>query len=114
MIVISKDPDTGEPTGLVNEQTMQMVEQVIPQASAEDYAGTIEGIFDIFLSFGITSQQPAEGHRAPLDGLKLLEAEGRLHQRVFVSWDWKTTLNLAYSLEDIEGQIQNRRHGFER
>ena len=108
LIVISKDPETGEPTGLVNEQTMQLVERVIPQASAEEYAQPIEDIFDMFLSYGITAIQPAEGHRAPLDGLKLLEAEGRLHQRVFVSWDWKTTLNLAYTLEDIEAQIQNR------
>ncbi len=108
LIVISKDPETGEPTGLINEQTMQLVERVIPQASAEEYAQAIEDIFDMFLSYGITAIQPAEGHRAPLDGLKLLEAEGRLHQRVFVSWDWKTTLNLAYTLEDIEAQIQNR------
>jgi hypothetical protein len=62
----------------------------------------------MFLSYGITALQSAEGHRAPLEGLKLLESDGRLHQRVFVSWDWKTTLNLAYTLEDIEAQIQNR------
>lgn len=37
-----------------------------------------------------------------------MESEGRLNQRVFVSWDWKTTLNLAYALDDIEGQIKNR------
>lgn len=108
LIVISKDPETGEPTGLVNEQSMQLVERVIPQASAEEYAEPIEEIFDMFLSYGITAQQPAEGHRAPLDGLKSLEDQGRLHQRVFVSWDWKTTLNLAYTLEDIEDQIKNR------
>ena len=108
LIVISKNPETGEPTGLVNEQTMQLVERVIPQASAEEYAQPIEDIFDMFLSYGITAIQSAEGHRAPLDGLKLLEAKGGLHQRVFVSWDWKTTLNLAYTLEDIESQIQNR------
>ena len=108
LIVISKDPETGEPTGLVNEQTMQLVERVIPQASPEEYAQPIEDIFDMFLSYGITAIQPAEGHRGSLDSLKLLEADGRLHQRVFVSWDWKTTLNLAYTLEDIEAQIQNR------
>ncbi len=108
LIVISKDSETGEPTGLVNEQTMQLVERVIPQASAEEYAQAIEDVFNMFLSYGITAIQAAEGHRAPLDGLKLLEAEDRLHQRVFVSWDWKTTLNLAYTLEDIESQIQNR------
>ncbi len=108
LIVISKDPESGEPTGLVNEQTMQLVERVIPQASPEEYAQPIEDIFDMFLSYGITAIQPAEGHRGSLDGLKLLEADGRLHQRVFVSWDWKTTLNLAYTLEDIEAQIQNR------
>ena len=108
LIVIAKDPETGEPTGLISEQALQLVERVIPQASAEEYAEPIAEIFDMFLSYGITSMQAAEGHRAPLDGLQFLESEGRLHQRVFVSWDWKTTLNLAYTVEEIESQIQNR------
>jgi predicted amidohydrolase YtcJ len=108
LIVIHKDPQSGEPTGTINEQTMQMVERVIPQAGAEEYAGYIADIFDMFLSYGITSQQPAEGHRAPLKALKLLESQDNLKERVFVSWDWKTTLNLAYTLEEIEDQIKNR------
>ena len=107
-VVIEKDPETGEPTGTLREQAMQLVEIVIPQATSKEYAEPIYDIFNMFLSYGITSQQTAEGHRAPLDALMLLEKEGFLHQRVFISWDWKTTLNLAYSLEDIEGQIANR------
>ena len=108
LIVIHKDPDTGEPTGAINEQAIQMVERQIPQATAEAYAPTIERIFEMFLSYGITSMQPAEGHRSPLDALQYLEGKDRLKQRVFVSWDWKTTLNLAYTLDDIEGQIRGR------
>lgn len=108
LIVIHKDRETGEPTGTINEQTIQLVERQIPQASAEEYADTIEDIFEMFLSYGITAQQPAEGHRAPLDAMQYLEARQRLEQRVFVSWDWKTTLNLAYTLEDIENQIRER------
>lgn len=108
LIVIHKDPTTGEPTGTINEQTIQMVERVIPQAQVADYSETIYGIFDTFLSYGITSQQTAEGHRVPMDALKQLEDNNRLKERVFVSWDWKTTLNLAYSLDDIENQIKTR------
>jgi len=108
LIVIHKDPATGEPTGTINEQTIQMVERVIPQAQVADYSETIYGIFDTFLSYGITSQQTAEGHRVPMDALKQLEDNNRLKERVFVSWDWKTTLNLAYSLDDIENQIKTR------
>lgn len=108
LIVIHKDEKTGGPTGTINEQTLQMVERHIPQASAEEYAETIAEIFEMFLSHGITSQPPAEAQRAPLDAVKVLEKKGRLEQRVFASWDWKTTLNLAYTLEDIEGQIKNR------
>jgi len=108
LIVIVKDKDTGEPTGTIREAALQLPERVIPQATAEEYAKPIEEIFDMFLSYGITTQQTAEGHRAPLNALKLLESEGRLKQRVFVSWDWKTTLNLAYTVEDIEEQIKNR------
>ena len=108
LMVILKDPETGEPTGTIRELSLQMVERVIPQATAEQYAKPIEQVFDDFASLGITAQQTAEGHRAPLQALKMLEAQGRLKQRVFVSWDWKTTLNLAYTLEDIEEQIENR------
>ncbi|MCP4464094.1 MAG: amidohydrolase [Planctomycetaceae bacterium] len=108
LMVILKDPETGEPTGTIRELSLQMVERVIPQATAEQYAKPIEQVFDDFASLGITTQQTAEGHRAPLQALKMLEAQGRLKQRVFVSWDWKTTLNLAYTLEDIEEQIENR------
>ena len=108
LYVIVKDNETGEPTGTIRELALQIAERVIPQATAEQYAKPIEEIFDMFLSYGITSQQPAEGHRAPLDALKLLESKGQLKQRVFVSWDWKTTLNLAYTVEDIETQIKNR------
>ena len=108
LIVIKKDPASGEPTGTISEQAIQLVEQVIPQATAEEYAGPIEEVFEMYLSYGVTAQQTAEGHRGPLDALRLLEAQGRLEQRVFVSWDWKTTLNLAYSVEDIEEQIENR------
>ena len=108
LMVILKDPETGEPTGTIRELSLQMVERVIPQATAEQYAKPIEQVFEDFASLGITTQQTAEGHRAPLQALKMLEAQGRLKQRVFVSWDWKTTLNLAYTLEDIEEQIENR------
>lgn len=108
VIVVERNPRSGEPTGTIREQAMQLVERVIPQAPAQEYAEVIAEIFDMFLSYGVTAQQTAEGHRVPLDALKLLEAEGRLRQRVFVSWDWKTTLNLAYTVDEIERQIEDR------
>jgi hypothetical protein len=77
LIVVDKDPSSGEPTGTVREQAMQLVERVIPQASAQEYAEVIAGIFHMFLSYGITAQQTAEGHRVPLEALKLLETQGR-------------------------------------
>lgn len=108
LIVIHKDEATGEPTGTINEQTLQMVEIVIPQAKPEEYISYITEIFEMFLSYGITSQQSAEGHKVPLEALQIMEQKGALNERVFVSWDWKTTLNLAYSLDNIEDQIKNR------
>ena len=108
LIVIEKDPKSGEPTGTVREQALQLVERVIPQASADVYAEAIADIFDMFLSYGVTAQQTAEGHRVPLEALGLLAREGRLRERVFVSWDWKTTLNLAYTVDEIERQIEDR------
>jgi predicted amidohydrolase YtcJ len=108
LIVIEKDPETGEPTGTIREQAIQLVERVIKQATAEEYVEPIAEVMEMFVSYGVTSQETAEGHRVPLEALKLLEADGHLDQRVFVAWDWITTLNLAYSIEDIENQIENR------
>ena len=108
LVVIEKDPSSGEPTGTLPEQAMQRLERVIPQAAAQEYAKVIHQIFDMFVSYGITTQQTAEGHRVPLESLKLLEAEGQLEQRVFVSWDCKTTLNPAYSVDEVERQSKNR------
>ena len=108
LVVIDKDPDTGEPRGAIFEQAIQLVERHIPQADAEEYAEIIAEILDMFASYGVTAQQTAEGHKAPLDGVRLLEEQNRLNQRLFISWDWKTTLNLAYTLEEIEDQIRNR------
>ena len=105
---IDKDSDTREPTGTIREQAIQMVEQSIPQATPEVYAPYIKEVFDMFKSYGITSQQTAEGHRGALHAVKLLEERGELEQSMYISWDWKTTLNLAYSVEDIESQIENR------
>ena len=108
LVVIEKDPDTGEPTGTIFEQAIQLVERQIPQASAEEYAEIIAEILDMFASYGVTAQQTAEGHKAPLDGVRLLDKQGLLNQRLFISWDWKTTLNLAYTPEEIEDQIRKR------
>ena len=108
LIVIEKDPETGEPTGTIREQAIQQVELVIKQATAEDYVEPIAEVMEMFVSYGVTSQETAEGHRVPLEALMLMEADGSLDQRVFVAWDWITTLNLAYSFQDIENQIENR------
>ena len=86
-----------------------MVERAIPQASPEEYAVILADIFDMFLSYGVTTQQTAEGHRVPLKALALLEAQGRLHQRVFVSWDWSTTLNLAWGSRHLRQKRQRIR-----
>ena len=61
LMVILKDPETGEPTGTIRELSLQMVERVIPQATAEQYAKPIQQVFDDFTSLGITTQQTAQG-----------------------------------------------------
>ena len=67
LVVIDKDPQSGHPTGTVREQAIQSVERAIPQATPEEYAPFIADVFEMFASYGVTSQQTAEGHRAPLE-----------------------------------------------
>ena len=53
----------------------------LTQAEPEEYIDIIEEIFEMYLSYGVTSQQTAEGHKITLDALKLLESQNRLEQR---------------------------------
>ena len=107
--VVVKDPVTGEPTGTIREQAIQWVERAIPQAAPAEFEPVIENVIDQFLSYGITTQQTAEGNRIHIQALQSLEKEGRLHQRMYVSWDWRTTLNLAFTIEETEQDIIDRK-----
>ena len=58
---IEKDPDTGEPTGLLYEKAVRLVLDLVPPPQPEDYVKVLGLVSERFLEEGITSVQEAGG-----------------------------------------------------
>jgi len=106
--IIDKDPNTGEPTGVVRESSLRLVEQVAEQPTEKENAQAFQEVFAEFNSKGVTTMQTAEGHVTSLDIVQQIENEGLLSMRLFVSWDWHTHQTTPYTDEEMDEQIANR------
>jgi len=81
--VIDRD-DRGEPTGLLHETAMGLVNRVMPPPTAADYARMIAAALGHQLSLGITSSSDC-GVAAPILAVyRALDADGALPSRVNV------------------------------
>ena len=58
---IEKDPDTGEPTGLLYEKAVRLMLDLVPQPQPEDYVKALGLVSEQLLEEGITSVQEAGG-----------------------------------------------------
>lgn len=81
--VIGRDA-SGEPTGLLHETAMGLVNARMPAPTAEDYAAMIQAALRHQLSLGITSTNDAGVSPALLDVYHSLDATGGLPSRVNV------------------------------
>jgi predicted amidohydrolase YtcJ len=81
--VIVKDPRTGEPTGVLKETAMQLIDAVLPQPTAEDRAAAVRAAIAEAHRAGITSVQSAGGVAADLELLDGLRRRGELTVRVY-------------------------------
>ena len=106
--VVEKDPESGEPTGVVREAAIRMVERAFPRPGLDEYAQAIQEVFSEFNSLGVTSMQTAEGHEHALNATKLLEDAEKLTMRLFVGWDWHLAQITPYSNEEMDAQIAAR------
>jgi hypothetical protein len=81
--VIERDA-AGEPTGLLHENAMGLVNAVMPSPSRDDYAAMIEAALRHQLSLGITSTNDAGVDEALLDTYRWMDAAELLPSRVNV------------------------------
>jgi predicted amidohydrolase YtcJ len=106
--VIEKDPVTGDPTGVVRESSLRLVEQAAAQPTAAEYEKAFKAVFGEFNSKGVTSMQTAEGNAAWMDVVQAIDRAGELEMRLFVSWDWHTHQTTPYTDAEMDSQIANR------
>ena len=105
--VVEKDAN-GEPSGVVREGTIRLVEQALPQPQLGVFSQAIRDVFRTFNSGGVTSMQTGEGHEHALNATKLLEDANDLTMRLFVAWDWHLAQITPYTNEEMDAQIANR------
>ncbi len=106
--IVEKDPDTGEPTGVVREGTIRLVEQTFAQPPLNEYSQEIRNVFSQFNALGVTSMQTAEGNEHALNATQRLEQAGDLTMRLFVSWDWHLAQITPYTDDEMDAHIAGR------
>lgn len=96
--LIEKDPQTGEPTGILKDNAMDLMLPAIPDYSADDYFQATLTALKEAARFGITSVQDilSADEIPAYDAYKKIESEGKLTCRISVRWpidDYKTLIS---------------------
>ncbi len=82
---IVRDPDTGEPTGILKDEAMSMVFAVMPEPSAEELAEALERAMEHAVSQGVTQvhDMGSFGGWMDLEAFRAAHATGDLRLRVY-------------------------------
>ncbi len=83
--LIVKDPKTGEPTGLLKDNAMDFVFNIIPSPSKDEYYQAVLAAFDEAKRLGITSVQDITFADA-LEAYQKAKDEGKLTCRIYTRW----------------------------
>lgn len=92
---IEKDPDTGEPTGILKDNAMSLVYRIVPDASDEDYYQAGLTALEEAKRLGITSIQDIT-YAKDLEVYRKLESENKLTCRIYTRtplYDYKSLIN---------------------
>lgn len=86
--LILKDPATGEPTGILKDNAMNLMFEVIPDHNADDFYQAALTALKEAASFGITSVQDifSVEEIPAYEAYKRLESEGKLTCRISIRW----------------------------
>lgn len=101
---IERDPLTGEPTGTLREEAMDLVHRHIPEPSLEELVDGLRRAVERANRFGITSVQEANASEAHLEAYLRLAQEGDLTLRVVAAQE----VDLAEGVEQIPRLIEKR------
>ena len=80
------DPDTGQPSGVIREWTMSLVEQKLEPSDPEVLAPALAKLVEQFNEYGFTSLKDAGTEVWHVQTANLLDNKGELNIRLFPSW----------------------------
>lgn len=92
--LIVKDPKTGEPTGVLKDNAMNFIYNIIPSATSQENYDAALAALEEAKSLGITSVQDITFEDA-LTTFKKLKEEGKLTCRIFTRWPISDYKNLV-------------------
>jgi predicted amidohydrolase YtcJ len=108
--MVFKDPETGEPTGFVNEQANGLyIWTHYPVPTLESRAAGLKATLAYGNSVGLTSVMQSHAKKDVADGVKLLEERGELTARFGLCWTWRDLMEplpLDQQLAIIESRAQ--------
>ena len=77
--------ENGNPTGVLRELACNLITEIIPPLSDEDFAAGLDSAFDQLNAVGITSVNEVWAYPLTLRALKMLDEQDRLDMRVTVA-----------------------------
>ncbi|MCS7052216.1 MAG: amidohydrolase [Ignavibacterium sp.] len=83
--LILKDPLTGEPTGLLKDNAMDLVFKIIPPPTDDEYYESLKAALNEAKKYGVTSVQDIS-FPAALKAFNRAKQEGILTCRIFIRW----------------------------
>ena len=83
--LIMKDPDTGEPTGILKDNAMDLVFDIIPQKSLKDNIEAANRSFEEARKLGITSVQEMT-EPGELEAYQKIKMDGNITCRIYSIW----------------------------
>ncbi len=92
--LIVKDPKTGEPTGVLKDNAMNFIYNIIPSATSQENYDAALAALEEAKRLGITSVQDITFEDA-LTTFKKLKEEGKLTCRIFTRWPISDYKNLV-------------------
>ena len=95
--VIVRDKD-GNPTGVLTDQAMDLIDRVRPDATTEDYIEAVTRFAGDLSAEGITTIKDPEINQLHWDAYQAVEASGELPVRVFALWRAPDTMAGAREL----------------
>ncbi len=107
--VIERDPETGEPTGMLRETARALVEALLPQSSFEDRVAALEATLAETARYGITSLVDAWTGVADWEVYRAVAEAGGLTARVKASLTYG--VNAKHQGEEWQAALA-RRHEF--